>query len=191
MQVFNTIYMPHVDFNNSNSVKFVVFNCQFKGSEGLMDPNRTFLAQMLSLIGLWKNKVSSSKFLLNWSRGFLNKRKNMFELSAFGIFKMIVSGLLNHKWGAFLSPLMFSFSILLFLLSNSFLFFFWVFPSFAFSPFSISLALLFLFLIRIVFVFPFSLEICWASQHCSCIFLLLPVLWQKLSTLVIFDINLH
>jgi hypothetical protein len=61
----NTIYMPHVDFNNSNSVKFVVFNCQFKSSEGLMDPNRIFLAQMLSLIGLWKNKVSSSKFLLN------------------------------------------------------------------------------------------------------------------------------
>jgi hypothetical protein len=51
-----------------------------------MDRNRIFLAQMLSLIGLWKNKVSSSKFLLNWSRGFL-KRKILFQPSAFGIFK--------------------------------------------------------------------------------------------------------
>lgn len=51
---------------------------------------------------------------------------------------MIVSGLLNHKWGAFLSPLMFSFSILLFLLSDSFLFFFQFFLP---LPFHLALSL--------------------------------------------------
>jgi hypothetical protein len=84
------IRMPHVHSNMSMTTKLAVINSQFYRFLRLCSCKKFFVFQMISLIVLLKAKGYPFKVLLKRTRGMVLKEKFLFEISTFGIFRMIL-----------------------------------------------------------------------------------------------------
>ncbi len=84
------IRMPNVHSNISMTAKLGVINSQFYRFLRLCSCKNFFVFQMVSLIAFLKAKGYPLKVLLKRTRGFFLKEKFLFEISTFGIFRMIL-----------------------------------------------------------------------------------------------------
>jgi hypothetical protein len=84
------IRMPHVHSNISMTVKLGVINSQFCRFLRLCSCKKFFVFQLVSLVVFLKAKGYPFKVLLKRTRGLVLKEKFLFEISAFGIFRMIL-----------------------------------------------------------------------------------------------------
>jgi hypothetical protein len=88
--VIEMIRMPHVHSNISMTAKLGVINSQFYRFLKLCSCKKFFVFQMVNLIVFLKAKGYPLKVLLKRTRGLVLKEKFLFEISDFGIFKMIL-----------------------------------------------------------------------------------------------------
>jgi hypothetical protein len=88
------IRMPHVHSIISMTAKLGVTNIQFYRFLRVFSCKKLFVFQMVSLVVFLKVKGYHSKILLKRTRGLLIKEKFLFRIFTFGIFKMILLGVL-------------------------------------------------------------------------------------------------
>jgi hypothetical protein len=84
------IRMPHVHSNISMTAKLGVINTQFYRFLRLCSCKKFFVFQMVSLIVFLKAKSYPLRVLLRELEGWFLKKKFLFGMSAFGIFRMIL-----------------------------------------------------------------------------------------------------
>jgi len=84
------IRMPQVHSNISMTAKLGVINSQFYRFLRLCSCKKFFVFQIVSLIVFLKAKGYPLKVLLKRTRGLVLKENFLFEISAFGIFRMIL-----------------------------------------------------------------------------------------------------
>jgi hypothetical protein len=86
--------IPHVHSNISITAKLGVMNSHFYRFLRLCSCKKFFVFQMVSLVVLLEIKGYPLKILLKRTRGSLNKENSRFGISAFGVFRMILFGVL-------------------------------------------------------------------------------------------------
>jgi hypothetical protein len=82
------IRMHHVHSNISITAKLGIINNQFYRFLRLCSCKEFFVAQIVSLIVLLKNKGYPLRILLKRTRGLLNNEKFFFEILAFRVFRV-------------------------------------------------------------------------------------------------------